>query len=155
EGFPPRERHPRRVRHVDQHRADHGRLTRWPDPDRVRRAARRLPRLHGDPRLEAGDAVKRSRRLVAAMALLLPAGRAAQAQSWEASFLAGFTPSASLDRQARELDQLDVRGGFTLGAQAGYLFSQRWSAEVLWARQYSGLQVESGGGKADLFTFTM
>jgi opacity protein-like surface antigen len=91
--------------------------------------------------------------LAAALTLLLAVGTRAQAQSWEVSALAGFTPSAGLDRQAPELDQLAIRGGFTFGGQAGYLFGQRWGAEVLWTRQQSGLQVETADGDADLFTF--
>ena len=93
--------------------------------------------------------------VAAVLSLALAAGAPAQAQSWEASFLAGFTPSASLDRRARQIDQLDIGGGFTLGGQVGYHLGQRCSAEVLWTRQDSGLQVGTAHGKADLFAFTM
>ena len=39
------------------------------------------------------------------------------AQSWEISGLAGYTPPSAIDRRARELNQLDVSGGFTWGVQ--------------------------------------
>jgi Outer membrane protein beta-barrel domain len=93
--------------------------------------------------------------VVAILGLLLACGGSTQAQSWEVSGLAGYTPSASLERRALELDRLDVRGGFTFGAQAGHSFGPRWGAEVLWTEQQSALQVETAGGKADLFTFTV
>jgi hypothetical protein len=96
-----------------------------------------------------------SRPLAAAAVLALSVASAgsADAQSWEVSGLAGYTPSASLDRRAPELDQLDVRGGFTWGGQAGRHFGSRWTAEVLWTEQQSALQVETAAGKADLFAF--
>jgi hypothetical protein len=90
---------------------------------------------------------------VAALGVLLASGHMSHAQSYEASFLAGFTPSASLDRRAPELRQLDVRGGFTWGVQAGRFFGDRWGAEILWTRQQSALQVENESGRTDLFLF--
>jgi outer membrane protein W len=93
--------------------------------------------------------------IAAVLAIVLAAGASGQAQSWEASALAGLTPSASLDRRAPELAQLAVRGGFTFGGQVGYLFADRWSAELLWTRQQSGLQVETADQEADLFTFDL
>src|SRR5262249_32016273 len=114
-----------------------------------------VPRLHGDPRLQAGDAVRLATAGLAAIALSLAAAGSARAQSWEASFLAGYTPNASLDRKAPELDQLDVAGGFTLGVQAGHALGQGWSAEVLWTRQDSALRLGTSDGKADLFSFTI
>jgi hypothetical protein len=48
-----------------------------------------------------------------AVVAILFAGSPARAQSWEVSGLLGFTPPASIDRQAPELDDLDIRGGFT------------------------------------------
>jgi hypothetical protein len=85
------------------------------------------------------------------LALAAPAG----AQSWEASATVGYTTAAGLDRQAPELSGLAVRGGFTWGAQAAYAFTPHWSAEVSWARQSSGLQLETAAGSADLFSMSV
>ena len=87
----------------------------------------------------------------AVVAILLGYARA-HAQSWEASGLAGFTPSASIDRRAFELDQLDIRGAFTWGIQGARLFTPAWSAEVLWTQQSTALELGTAAGKTDLFT---
>jgi len=89
------------------------------------------------------------------LGLLLASGRSANAQSWEASLLAGYTADASLSRRAPELEGLDVRGGFTFGAQAGRSLGRRWGVEVLWTEQHTAQQVETGDGAADLFSFTI
>jgi probable HAF family extracellular repeat protein len=47
--------------------------------------------------------------------IVLAASSPARAQSWEVSGFIGNTPSADLDRQAPELDELAIRGGFTWG----------------------------------------
>jgi hypothetical protein len=86
-------------------------------------------------------------------ALLLAAPEAARAQSWEASLLAGYTPSTGLDRTAPELNALDVGGGFTFGAQAGYAFSPRWAVEALYTDHDAGLMVDSETARAELFEF--
>ena len=67
--------------------------------------------------------------------------------------MAGFTSDASLDRQAPELDGLDVRGGFTWGASAARSFGPRWAAEVLWTSQQSGLKLGLESGGPTLFEF--
>lgn len=93
---------------------------------------------------------------VLALALLgVSSAAAADAQSWEVSFLAGYTPSVSLDRQAPELDGVKVRGGFTAGLQTERQLTQRFGAELMWTQQWSAQQIESAGGKADLFTFAV
>jgi len=97
-----------------------------------------------------------TRRLVAPAAVLglvLAAPGLARAQSWEVSLLGGYTPSAGLDRAAPELSALDVGGGFTFGAQAGYAFSPRWTVEALYTQQDSGLVADSETGRAELFSF--
>ena len=93
--------------------------------------------------------------VAASLGLVLAGGGSAHAQSWEASFLAGYTAKAGLDRRAPELDGLDVRGGFTLGAQAGRSLGRRWGVEVLWTQQHTAQQVGIGGATADLFSFTI
>ena len=79
----------------------------------------------------------------------------ASAQSWEASGLLGYTPSVALDRRAPELTQLDIRGGFTWGLQAGHLFTPRWGAELLWMQQGSALRLTTEDGAANVFTMTI
>jgi opacity protein-like surface antigen len=88
-------------------------------------------------------------------AVVLSHAGLAQAQSWEASMLAGYTPSTGLERRAPELDQLDVAAGFTFGAQVARALSPRWSAELLWTQHHSALDAETEGGANHLFTFSV
>jgi hypothetical protein len=92
---------------------------------------------------------------IAAVVTLLVAPSYARAQSWEVSGLAGFTPSVSLDKQASELSEVKIAGGFTWGIQGARLFGPRWAAEVLWTQQESALRVGTDAGTADLFTMTI
>ena len=89
-----------------------------------------------------------------AVVLLAPSAPV-RAQSWELSGVVGYTPSAALDQQAPELSGLDVRDGFTWGAQAAYWFTPAWGAEVLFTQQSSALQLETEAGGADLFAMTV
>lgn len=91
----------------------------------------------------------------ALLGMLLALARPAPAQSWDVSFLAGYTPSVGLDRKAPELDTLDVRGGFTFGALAGRALGARWGAEIVWTQQHTAQQLGTADGQADLFTFSM
>jgi opacity protein-like surface antigen len=87
-----------------------------------------------------------------ATALLALSGSGwAQSQPWELSAAAGYTPSASLTRQASELSGLDVRGGLTWDVRLARSFGPRWVAEISWAQQSSALQLETDDGSADLF----
>jgi opacity protein-like surface antigen len=79
----------------------------------------------------------------------------AHAQSWEVSGLAAYTPSAGLDNQAPELNEVNIGGGFTWGIQGARLFGPRWGAEVLWTRQGSALRVETEAGSSNHFTMTI
>lgn len=92
---------------------------------------------------------------IVAAVLLLALSVPASGQSWEASGLLGYTPSVGLDRRAPELAQLDIRGGFSWGLQAGHLFTPRWGAELLWMQQGSALRQATEAGAADLFTMTI
>src|SRR5262245_48125059 len=116
--------------------------------------ALRLQRLHGDPWIEPGDSVMRATIAVAVVSVVL-AGSPARAQSWEASALVGFTPSAAINERAPELSDVDVRGAFTWGFQGARSFTPSWAAEVLWTQQASALEVGTSSGKADLFTMTV
>jgi opacity protein-like surface antigen len=90
-----------------------------------------------------------------AVVMILLAHSPARAQSWEASGLFGFTPSAAIDQRASELSDADIRGGFTWGLQGGRFFTPSLGAEVLWTQQASALEVGTSDGKADLFTMTV
>lgn len=82
--------------------------------------------------------------------------RPAQAQSWEVSAFAGYTPAVDIDRRAPDLNQLDVRGAFTWGVEAACLFTAHWGAEVLWTQQKSALEGRTASSDAfDFFTMTV
>ena len=125
------------------------------DPRRLRGPARGLPRVHGDPRFQGGDAMSRAVATAVIAGLLLVCGARSEAQSWEASFLAGYTPDAGLDRRAPEFDALDIRGGFTWGGSVSRSLGQRWGAEVSWMQQQSGLKLGAEDGSPTLFEFTV
>ena len=90
-----------------------------------------------------------------AVVILLLAHSPAHAQSWEASGLFGFTPSAAIDERASELTDADIRGGITWGLQGARFFTPSLGAEVVWTQQSSALEVGTSDGKADLFTMTV
>ena len=92
---------------------------------------------------------------IAAGILLLASSAPASGQSWEMSGLFGYVPAVSVDRQAPELTQLDIQGGFTWGLQAGHLFTARWGAELLWMQQGSALRLVTEAGAANVFTMTI
>jgi opacity protein-like surface antigen len=85
--------------------------------------------------------------------LVLPP--AARAQSWEVGVLFGNTPSVQLDRNAPELDEVDIRGGYTWALQGSRFITSHLAAEVLWTHQSSALQLTSEAGSVDLFTMTI
>jgi outer membrane protein W len=95
--------------------------------------------------------MKRVVTILAAAVTVLAASSPARAQSWQVSGFIGNTPSADLERQAPELDELAIRGGFTWGAQAARLFTSPWAAEVMWTEQSSALEIGTAAGTADLF----
>jgi outer membrane protein W len=86
---------------------------------------------------------------------VLIAPSTARAQSWEASGLFGFTPSATIDERASELSDADIRGGFTWGLQGARFFTPSLGVEVLWTQQASAFEVGTSDGTADLFTMTV
>jgi hypothetical protein len=98
--------------------------------------------------------MNRLARVTVAIGLLVSAS-SAWAQSWEVSGLTASAPSVSLDRQAAELSDLTVGGGFAWGIQGARLFTPQWGAEALWMQQASGYEVETGGGASDFFTMTV
>jgi outer membrane protein W len=90
----------------------------------------------------------------AAVAVLIAPSQA-RAQSWEASGLFGFTPSATIDKRASELTDTDIRGAITWGLEGARFFTPSLGAEVLWTQQASAFEVGTSDGKADLFTMTV
>ena len=91
--------------------------------------------------------------LAAVVVLIAPAP--AHAQSWEASGLFGFTPSATIDKRASELSDADIRGEITWGLQGARFFTPSLGAEVVWTQQASAFEVGTSDGKADLFSMTV
>ena len=81
---------------------------------------------------------------------VLTASSPARAQSWEASGLIGFTPSATIDKRSSDLTDADIRGEITWGLQGARFFTPLLGAEVLWTQQSSALEVGTSDGKADL-----
>ncbi len=71
------------------------------------------------------------------------------------SGFAGFTPSVGLERQAPELTDLNLRGGFTFGIQAARLFNPRWGAEVVFTQQASALEAGTPAGTAEFYGITL
>jgi outer membrane protein W len=93
--------------------------------------------------------------LVGVFGLLFACDRA-QAQSWEASAFAGYTPAADIDRRATDLSQLDVRGSFSWGIQGSRMLTTHWGAEALWTQQKSALEGgTTSSGAFDFFTMTV
>jgi len=90
-----------------------------------------------------------------AVVAVLIAPSQARAQSWEASGLFGFTPSAAIDARASELSDADIRGEITWGLQGARFFTPSLGAEALWTQQATAFEVGTADGKADLFTMTM
>ena len=90
-----------------------------------------------------------------AVVMILLAHSTAQAQSWEASGLFGFTPSAAIDQRASELTDADIRGAFMWGLQGARFLTPSLGAEVLWTQQASAFEVATSDGKADLFAMTV
>jgi len=90
-----------------------------------------------------------------AVVMILLAHSPADAQSWEASGLFGFTPSAAIDQRASELTDAGIRGGVTWGLQGARFLTPSLGAEVLWTQQASAFEVGTSDGKADLFAMTV
>jgi hypothetical protein len=87
--------------------------------------------------------------------LLAIAHGSAWAQTWEMSALAGFTPSVSLARQASDLTDVSIRGGFTFGFQGARFLTPRWAIEGVFAQQSSALEVATAAGADDLYGITI
>lgn len=82
------------------------------------------------------------RGLAVAFLMLSLAGPAA-AQSFEMGGLVGFTPSASLDRHAAQLEGTSIDGGVTFGIDGAAFLTQHFGVEAEWAQQFSGFSFET------------
>jgi opacity protein-like surface antigen len=89
------------------------------------------------------------------VAIIVAAAAPARAQSWEMSVLAGYVPAVDLERQASEVDNVAVGGGFTWSFQAARFFTPHWGAEIVWSEQASSYDIEVDGTTADLFSFNL
>jgi len=73
------------------------------------------------------------------------------AQSTEVGVLVGFTPSAALDRQAAEVDDVSLEAGVTFAISATRFFNEHWGVAGEWGRHFSGFGIESGGATSTLY----
>ena len=96
-----------------------------------------------------------SAKIACAVIIIVLAHSTADAQSWEASGLFGFTPTAAIDQRATELSDTGIRGDFTWGLQGARFFTTSLGAEVLWTQQASAFEVGTSDGEADLFAMTV
>jgi Outer membrane protein beta-barrel domain len=79
----------------------------------------------------------------------------AAAQSSEISGVLGFTSSVELARQAPELSDLRIPGGFTFSIGGTRFLTPHWGAEVSWTQQASSLEVGTQAGSAELYKMTL
>ena len=75
----------------------------------------------------------------------------AAAQSTELGGTGGFTPSVSLDRQARDVDDVTIDGGLTFGISATRFLTDHWGVGFEWSQQFSGFGIESRDVRATLY----
>jgi outer membrane protein W len=92
-------------------------------------------------------------RLAALLLLLLPAATSASAQTFEVSPFAtgGYTTAAGIDKTARGVDDLEVSGAYTWGADLSVFMSPRLGFQLMWARQSTDLMITSSGTSGRLF----
>ncbi|MGH9322397.1 MAG: outer membrane beta-barrel protein, partial [Vicinamibacteria bacterium] len=75
----------------------------------------------------------------------------ASAQRFEAAGLFGYTASAGLEQVARELNDLEIGGGFTWAGQFDYFFTRNLGIEGSWAQREGDVIVSTSAGSAGLF----
>ena len=90
------------------------------------------------------------RRALAVIIMCLIAIPAA-AQSMEIGAAAGFIPSASLDRHARELQDVSLDGGVTFVVSGTKFLSDRWGVGIEWGQQFSGFSIDTGDAAVRLY----
>jgi opacity protein-like surface antigen len=75
----------------------------------------------------------------------------ARAQSTELGMLLGLTPSAALDRQAEELDEVSLEGGVTFTISATQFLNEHWGFAGEWGQHFSGFGIETAGTPSTLY----
>ena len=73
------------------------------------------------------------------------------AQRFEAAGLFGYTTSAGLDPVARELQDLEIGGGFTWAGQFDYFITRNLGIEASWAQREGDVTVATRDGSGELF----
>ena len=79
----------------------------------------------------------------------------ASAQSTELGMMAGFTPAVSLDRQARELEDVRLDGGVTFSISAARFLGEHWGVGVEWGQQLSGFVIETADAETTLYDMSI
>ena len=69
--------------------------------------------------------------------------------------MAGFTPAASLDRHAPELEGVSLDGGVTFSINGARFLSEHWGVGVEWAQQFSGFAIETAGVQTTLYDMSI
>lgn len=75
----------------------------------------------------------------------------AAAQSTELGILAGFTPEASLDRHAPELEGAGIDGGVTFSISGTRFINEHWGVGAEWGQQLSGFVIETADADTTLY----
>jgi outer membrane protein W len=77
----------------------------------------------------------------------------AAAQTFEITpfLLGGYATSGSIDRKADGVQDLEVSGGYTWGAEGAYFVSPRLGFELMWTRQSTNVMMTTSTGSARLF----
>src|SRR5262245_56000720 len=92
---------------------------------------------------------------LAAAALLSLVASSASGQTIEVGPIVGYTPAADIHQKAVGVQDLEVAGDFTWGAQAAYFFSERYGVELLWTRQSTEMKISTSSGSASIFDFNL
>lgn len=79
----------------------------------------------------------------------------AAAQSTEIGMMAGFTPAASLDRHAPELEGASIDGGVTFSISGARFLSDRWGVSVEWGQQLSGFVISTADTDTTLYDMSI
>lgn len=75
----------------------------------------------------------------------------AAAQSTELGMMAGFTPAASLDRHAPELEGTSLDGGVTFSISGARFLNEHWGIGVEWGQQFSGFVIETADAETTVY----
>jgi opacity protein-like surface antigen len=75
----------------------------------------------------------------------------AAAQSTELGMSAGFTPATSLDRQAPELEGVNLDGGVTFSISGTRFLNEHWGIGGEWGHHFSGFVIETADADTTLY----